>query len=82
MLCSAPHFSNETGDAIRAYLGFSEGKKAAFDQGVKRRMPFERLLFAKSFDDMPFLENKSFAGFMVWWYDCLGIKLVMNSAYV
>ena len=77
MLCSVQSFVDSTGSTIGAYLGGCiEGKQSAFvtdDEGVS---PFDYLC-EKSFDDLIFLENKSFAGgLMVWWYDhCLDISL-------
>ena len=72
MLCSVPCFSDASGDAMRAYLGFEEGRTAVFMKDDTGRTPFE-WLFEKDFDDIVFLNNQSFAGLMVWWYDCLGI---------
>ena len=73
MLCSVPYLSNASGGAIRAYLGFEEGRKVAFMTDNEGRTPLD-LLCEKGFDEMPFLKNKCFGGMMVWWYDCLGIN--------
>ena len=72
MLCSVPRFSDSSGGAIRAYLASKEGRRAAFMKEDEGRIPFDRL-FDRGFDELLFLKNKSFAGSMVWWYECLGI---------
>ena len=74
MLCSVPSFSDASGGAIRAYLASEKTKKAAFMRDSDERTPFDRLC-EKGFDEMPFLNNGSFGGIMVWWYDCLGIDI-------
>ena len=79
MLCSAPNSFNDRGGAIRAYLGFEEGRRAAFARDKKGKTPLDQL-FEKGFDEMPFLKNKYFGGMMVWWYDCLGMDLFTVEA--
>ena len=80
MLCSVPYFSDDSGGAIsiiRAYLASEEGRRAAFMKDFeddKRRTPFDRLC-EKGFDELLFLNNRSFGGLIVWWYDCLDINL-------
>ena len=78
ILCSAALFSESSGGAIRAYLYCSEGKKAAFMKDQTGRTPFD-CLCEKSFDDMPFLENKSFVDLVVWWSDCLDVNLFTSK---
>ena len=74
MLCSVPYSSDASGDAIRAYLAFEEGKMAAFVKDSEGRTPLG-CLCERGFDEMMFLKNKSFGGLIMWWYDhCLGIN--------
>lgn len=58
MLQSVPYFFDGTGTAIRAYLGYSEGKKAALTNDHKGMT-----LCEKSFDDLLFLGNDNLLGF-------------------
>ena len=67
MLCSVVSFSDAS-----AFPAKEQGRRATFMQDDEGRAPFDRL-FEKRFDEMLFLENKSFADLMVWWYECLGI---------
>ena len=62
---------------MEAYLGgCSEGKKASFMTDNEGKTPLDCLHCEKHFDELLFLENKSFGGLMTWWYDhCLGINL-------
>ena len=73
MLCSVPSFFDGTGDAITAYLSFSEGRKAAFMPDNEGRTPLE-CLYDKSFDGLLFLENKSFGGY--WFGGTIAWKLI------
>ena len=83
MLCSPPRFSEGAGGAIRAYLSCTrEGKEAGFLKDNEGRTSFQCLCDKWSFDELLFLENKSFAGLMVWWYDCLDINLFMEDVDV
>ena len=74
VLCSVPYFSNSTGGAIRAYLGFSEGKEAAFKMDNAEKLPFQYLC-EKSFDELPFLHGRTFVDLLEWWYHCMGVNL-------
>ena len=76
MLCAAPSLVDGTGSAIETYLGgHIEWRQAAFMKDDEGKTPFD-YLFEKNFDELLFLENKSFAGLMVWWYShCLDISL-------
>ena len=73
ILCSVPHFCEDTGDAIRAYLGCSEGKKAAFVRDDKGRTPLNYLCENENF------MNKTFGDLMAWWYGCLDINLFIQD---
>ena len=80
MLCSVPSFVDSTGSAIETYLGAcNEGKEAAFMTDNEGRTPFD-CLCEKNVDELLFLENKSFAGLVVWWYG--GMIIVWISAYL
>ena len=74
MLFLHPYFSDDNGCAIRAYLSFNEGKEAALITDSQGKTPFQYLCDT-SFDNMPFIKNKSFWGLLFWWFDCLEIKL-------
>ena len=79
MLCSAPCSSDASGGAIsRLYLATEEGRIAAFMEDDKGRTSFDRLR-EKGFDEIAFLQNYSFGGLMVWWYECLGIDIFADN---
>ena len=76
MLYAVPSFCDDIGGAIKAYLGScNEGKKAAFMKDCEGRTPFE-CLCEKNFDELSFLQDKTFGGLMIWWYGhCLDMNL-------
>ena len=62
----------DSGLAIAAFLASMQGKMAAFMMDDEGMIPFEYLC-RNNYDEMVFLKNKSFAGLMIWWYECIGI---------
>ena len=56
-----------------------EGRTTAFMKDNEGRAPFDRLC-EKGFDAMLFLNDTSFGGLMMWWYDCLYITFFARDA--
>ena len=81
IICFVPYFTDDKGGAIRAFLGCSEWKKAAFVKSHEGRTPFEYLC-EKTFDELSFLDGEKIGDLTVWWYHCLGINLFAEDANV
>lgn len=78
MLCSVPYISDGQVGAIRAYLSCSNGKRAVFMTDNEGRTPLE-CMFEKSYNKLFPLVCESFLDFMVWWYGCLDIDLLLSK---
>ena len=76
ILCTVQSFPSCTGDGIRAYLDCCiERKNAAFMIDHKGKTPFD-CICEKSLGELLFLENKTFGGVVICWYDhCLDMNM-------
>lgn len=76
LLCSLPSLQRTSGNAIRAYFQRKNGIDAAYMKDADGKTPFDYLCL-NQFEELPFLEEKSFSGLMAWWHDeeCAGFNL-------